>query len=52
MRSGPCSRRSKGGPNIPDSMKVGDKLRIKATVEEYEPNTCLFLLDPVSTEYR
>lgn len=40
------------GDNVPDSMRVGDNLRITAEVDEFEPNTCLFLLEPVVTEYR
>lgn len=40
------------GANIPDTVKVGDNLHITATVEEYEANSCLFLLEPVSTQYR
>lgn len=40
------------GPNIPDTMKVGDNLRITAKVKEFPPQSCLLLLEPVSTEYR
>lgn len=40
------------GANIPDSVRMGDNLRITATVEEYEAKSCLFLLKPVSTQYR
>lgn len=40
------------GPNIPDTLGVKDTLRITAVVEEFEENTCLLLLDPVTTEIR
>ena len=40
------------GANIPASMSVGDNLRLTATVIKYEEQSCLLLLDPVSTEYR
>jgi len=40
------------GPNLPDTMKVGDNLRITAKVGEFPPNQCRLLLTPVSTEYR
>lgn len=40
------------GSNIPDSIGVGTNLRIRATVVSFESNSCLFFLDPVSTEVR
>lgn len=40
------------GDNTPDTIGVGDNIRLAATVERYESNSCLFLLDPVSTEFR
>ena len=40
------------GLGIPDSMTVGDNLRIAAAVDRFEPKSCLFLLKPVTTEYR
>lgn len=40
------------GDNTPDTIGVGDNIRLTATVEKYESNSCLFLLDPVSTEVR
>ena len=40
------------GANIPDTIGVGDKLRVTAQVENYEANTDLFLLAPVSTQVR
>lgn len=35
--------------DVPDTIGVGTNLHIKAEVKEYEPNTCLFLLEPVET---
>lgn len=40
------------GPNIPDTIDVGQKLHITAQVAEYDENAGLFLLDPVSTGVR
>lgn len=40
------------GPNIPDTLAVKDALRITAEVKEYEEKSCLFLLEPVTTEFR
>lgn len=40
------------GPNIPDTLGVQDTLRVTAVVEEFEENTCLLQLDPVTTEIR
>lgn len=33
-------------------MNVGDNLRITASVVGFEQKSCLFLLKPISTEYR
>lgn len=40
------------GANIPDNVRVGDNLRVTAAVDEYEAKSCLFLLEPVSIQYR
>lgn len=40
------------GPNIPDQLRSGDNIKVVATVGGYDPGSCLFQLDPVSTEYR
>lgn len=40
------------GSSIPDTIGVGDNLQIIARVKSYESTTCLFLLEPVSTEFR
>ena len=40
------------GPNIPDTIGVGQNLRVLARVNTYVSNQCLFLLDPVSTQVR
>lgn len=40
------------GSDIPDSIGPGINLRITATVGEFESNSCLLLLDPVSTQVR
>ena len=40
------------GPNIPDTLGVQDALRVTAVVEEFDENTCLLQLDPVTTESR
>ncbi|WP_170977745.1 DUF4839 domain-containing protein [Blastococcus sp. CCUG 61487] len=40
------------GPDIPDAIGVGDNLRIIARVVEYNSNSQLFLLKPVSTQVR
>ncbi|QGU01445.1 hypothetical protein CKALI_02785 [Corynebacterium kalinowskii] len=42
------------GDNIPDHLRAGDKVHIKAEVEKYEDNNgiCLFLLTPTETKYR
>lgn len=38
--------------NDRDTFSVGDNLRVTATVEKYEQQSCLFLLDPVETSFR
>ncbi|WP_074315335.1 DUF4839 domain-containing protein [Micromonospora cremea] len=40
------------GANIPDSVGTGDLLHVVARVAEYNPEQCLFFLEPVSTEIR
>ena len=40
------------GDDIPETFGVGDNLRLTATVDLFEERSCLFLLDPVSTEFR
>lgn len=40
------------GSNIPDTIGMGQNLHITAVVEEYNENSGLFLLEPVSTEIR
>jgi len=40
------------GPDAPDGVRVGDNLHVIATVEEFESEQCLLLLDPVATELR
>jgi hypothetical protein len=40
------------GSNVPDAIGVGDNLRLTARIEGYEEQSCLFLLEPVSTEFR
>ena len=40
------------GADIPDTIGVGDNLIIKAKVGNYESASCLFLLDPISTEVK
>ena len=40
------------GSNIPDTVGRGDNVHVVATVGDYVPNQCLFLLEPVSTELR
>lgn len=36
----------------PDTIGVGDNLRVTARVVSYEKDSCLFLLDPVHTSFR
>lgn len=40
------------GSSIPDSVRQGDNLHVVAQVEGYDRSSCLFFLDPVSTEVR
>ena len=40
------------GPNVPDYIGPGDNLHVVAKVVVYEGDSCLFLLDPVSTSVR
>jgi hypothetical protein len=40
------------GPNIPEFIGMGDNLTIAASVEEWNADTCILFLDPVSTEVR
>lgn len=40
------------GDEIPDTIGVGDNLTVTATVDEYIPEQCLFLLDPQETSVR
>ncbi|WP_088974502.1 DUF4839 domain-containing protein [Micromonospora coxensis] len=40
------------GANIPDSIGTGDLLHVVARVGDYNPNQCLFFLEPVSTTIR
>lgn len=38
--------------HMPDTIGVGTNLHVTAQVDEYEPNSCLFLLEPVETSFR
>ena len=38
--------------NMPDTIGVGTNLHVTAQVDEYEPSSCLFLLEPVETAFR
>ncbi|MDQ0893346.1 DUF4839 domain-containing protein [Agromyces ramosus] len=38
--------------DVPDTLGVGDNLNVTAEVGEYEPGSCLFLIEPVETTYR
>jgi hypothetical protein len=40
------------GSNIPDTLGIGDKLRVTAQVAQYEESTDLFLLEPLATKVR
>lgn len=40
------------GPNVPEVLGVGDKLRVTATVDEYLSDLDLLVLEPVTTEVR
>ena len=37
---------------VPESIGVGTALHVTARVDRFEPSSCLFLLDPVETEFR
>lgn len=38
--------------NMPDTIGVGTNLHVTAQVDEYEPNSCPFLLESVETAFR
>jgi hypothetical protein len=38
--------------SVPNRFGTGDLIHVVADVDEYDPQTCLFLLEPVSTEFR
>lgn len=38
--------------SVPNRFGTGDLIHVVADVEEYDPQTCLLLLEPVSTEFR
>ena len=40
------------GKDVPDGVSVGDRFRFIAEVGEYNPDTCLFFLDPIETKVR
>ncbi|WP_066462973.1 DUF4839 domain-containing protein [Sanguibacter suarezii] len=40
------------GANIPDSIGVGDNIRIAAQVGEFNADSLLFYLEPISTQFR
>lgn len=40
------------GPNIPDTVRVGDNLHFVARVGTFNPDSLLFFFEPVSTQYR
>ncbi|MGJ9402418.1 DUF4839 domain-containing protein [Arthrobacter sp. KK5.5] len=40
------------GANIPDSIGVGDNLRLVARVGDFDPDKILFFLEPISTQFR
>lgn len=40
------------GSNIPDSLEIGDNITVTAEIVSYEESSCLFLLDPISTQFR
>jgi hypothetical protein len=40
------------GANTPETVKVGDNILVAAIVDKYEASSCVFLLKPVSTQYR
>ncbi|WP_028636917.1 DUF4839 domain-containing protein [Nocardioides sp. URHA0032] len=38
--------------DVPNRFGTGDLIHVVADVDEYNPQTCLFFLEPVSTEFR
>lgn len=40
------------GSDVPDTIGVGDRIRVVALVGEYNPDQCLLFLEPVSTTFR
>lgn len=40
------------GSNIPDFLATGDNITVTAKIVSYEQSSCLFLLDPISTQFR
>ncbi|ANU21425.1 hypothetical protein BBI15_15175 [Planococcus plakortidis] len=40
------------GTDIPDSLGMGQNLRIRAVVEEFDENLGIIFLDPIVTEIR
>lgn len=38
--------------NVPDTLGVGNNLHIIAKIGEYEPSSCLFLIEPIETSFR
>ncbi len=40
------------GPEVPDSITMGDNVTVTATVDQWNADNCLFFLDPVATEVR
>lgn len=40
------------GANVPDTLSVGNNIIVTAEVRSYESSSCLFLLDPISTQFR
>ena len=40
------------GSNVPDTIGIGDNFHFVARVGKFDPNSTLFFLEPVTTEYR
>ncbi len=40
------------GANMPDRVGVGDKFRFIVEVDEFDSDSCIFVVEPVSTEGR
>lgn len=40
------------GPNVPDTIGLGDNLHVKAEVGAYDATSCLFFLTPLATSVR